>query len=196
MNKRQLLCRLLLFFLAIVVQQAAIGQTRKISGTIKDDKGNPIAGASVETIKIPGNTTLGTVTDVQGNFALTIDASCKILRITSLSYASRELSIGSKAVFDPLIMVDGIVRDSYNDIDPNEVDNISILKDASATAVFGVRGANGVILINTKRGKEGATKISATVQTAATQFTRLPKYVNAWQYATLRNEIVGGQISR
>ena len=95
MNKRQLLCRLLLFFLAIVIQQVAIGQTRKISGTVKDEKGNPIAGASVETTKTPGNTTLGTVTDAQGNFSLTIDASCKILRITSLSYTSNEMSIGS-----------------------------------------------------------------------------------------------------
>jgi TonB-linked SusC/RagA family outer membrane protein len=91
---------------------------------------------------------------------------------------------------DPLIMVDGIVRDSYNDIDPNEVETISILKDASATAVFGVRGANGVVLITTKRGKEGTPKVSATVQTAATSFTRLPKYVNSYQYATLRNEQV------
>jgi TonB-linked SusC/RagA family outer membrane protein len=90
----------------------------------------------------------------------------------------------------PLVMVDGIVRDSYDDIDPNEVDNISILKDASATAVFGVRGANGVILITTKRGREGTPKVSATVQTAANQFTRLPKYVNSYQFATLRNEQV------
>lgn len=90
----------------------------------------------------------------------------------------------------PLIMVDGVVRDTYNDIDPNEIDNISILKDASATAVFGVRGANGVILINTKRGKEGVPKVSATVQTAISDFTRLPRYVNSYQYATLRNEKV------
>jgi TonB-linked SusC/RagA family outer membrane protein len=90
----------------------------------------------------------------------------------------------------PLILVDGVIRDTYNDIDPNEVETISILKDASATAVFGVRGANGVILITTKRGKEGAPKINATVQTAATQFLNLPKYVNAYEYATLRNEQV------
>jgi TonB-linked SusC/RagA family outer membrane protein len=90
----------------------------------------------------------------------------------------------------PLVMVDGIIRDTYNDIDPNEVETISILKDASATAVFGVRGANGVILITTKRGKEGTPKVSATAQTAVTQFIRLPEYVNSYQYATLRNEQV------
>lgn len=90
----------------------------------------------------------------------------------------------------PLVMVDGVIRDTYNDIDPNEVETISILKDASATAVFGVRGANGVILITTKRGKEGAPKVNATVQTAGTQFMRLPDYVNSYQYAMLRNEQV------
>lgn len=90
---------------------------------------------------------------------------------------------------NPLIMVDGIARDSYNDIDPNEVENISILKDASATAVYGVRGANGVILITTKRGKEGAPRISATAQTAVSQFTRMPDFVNSYEYASLQNEL-------
>ncbi len=89
----------------------------------------------------------------------------------------------------PLIMVDGIARDSYNDIDPNEVESISILKDASATAVYGVRGANGVILITTKRGKEGAPKISATTQTAISEFTQMPNFVNSYQYASLQNEL-------
>ena len=63
------------------------------------------------------------------------------------------------------------------DIDPNEIETISILKDASATAVYGVRGANGVILITTKRGKEGAPRISASAQTAVTGFTRMPNFV-------------------
>ena len=58
----------------------------------------------------------------------------------------------------PLIQVDGVERDMW-DIDPNEIESISVLKDASATAVFGVRGANGVILVTTKRGKEGNAKI-------------------------------------
>lgn len=88
----------------------------------------------------------------------------------------------------PLIMVDGVARDSYNDIDPNEVASISILKDASATAVYGVRGANGVILITTKRGKEGAPKVSATAQTAISQFSSMPDFVNSYQYASLLNE--------
>ena len=59
----------------------------------------------------------------------------------------------------PLIQVDGVERE-FSQIDPNEVESITVLKDASATAVFGVRGANGVILITTKRGAEGKAKIS------------------------------------
>ena len=58
----------------------------------------------------------------------------------------------------PLILVDGVER-SFFQMDPNEIENISVLKDASATAVFGVRGANGVILVTTRRGEEGKTKI-------------------------------------
>ncbi len=88
----------------------------------------------------------------------------------------------------PLIMIDGIARDSYNDIDPNEIETISILKDASATAVYGVRGANGVILITTKRGKLGAPKVNASVQTAISEFTNMPDFVNSFQFASLLNE--------
>ncbi len=88
----------------------------------------------------------------------------------------------------PLIMVDGVARDSYNNIDPNEIETISILKDASATAVFGVRGANGVILITTKRGKNGAPHVSISAQTAVVQFTSLPKYLGAYDWTSLFNE--------
>lgn len=59
----------------------------------------------------------------------------------------------------PLYLVDGVERD-FNDLDPNEIESISILKDASAAAVFGVKGANGVVLVTTKRGKEGETKVN------------------------------------
>jgi TonB-linked SusC/RagA family outer membrane protein len=88
----------------------------------------------------------------------------------------------------PLIMVDGIARDAFDDIDPNEVASISILKDASATAVFGVRGANGVILITTKRGKQGAPSINLTSQTAVSSFSNFPSFANSYDYATVINE--------
>ncbi|MDR1866607.1 MAG: TonB-dependent receptor [Bacteroidales bacterium] len=64
---------------------------------------------------------------------------------------------------DPLVLVDGVER-RFNNIDPNEIETLSVLKDASATAIFGVRGANGVILITTKRGTKGEVKVNATAE--------------------------------
>lgn len=86
----------------------------------------------------------------------------------------------------PIILVDGVERDlTY--IDPNEVESVTILKDASSTAIFGVRGANGVILVTTKRGESEIPEINVTAETAAQGFTRLADPVNAFDFATLRN---------
>ncbi|HUP11556.1 MAG TPA: carboxypeptidase-like regulatory domain-containing protein, partial [Niastella sp.] len=90
---------MLLFFLAIVVQQETIAQSRKISGTIKDDKGTPLSGVSIEAVKSSGNG-IGTATDAQGNFSLTIDASYKLLSITGIGYTTQDITIGSKTAFD------------------------------------------------------------------------------------------------
>ena len=87
-------------------------------------------------------------------------------------------------VQDPLIMVDGIETANYNNIDPNEIESISVLKDASATAVYGVRGANGVLIITTKRGKLGKPQVSYTAQYATSRFTGMLNGLNAYQYAT------------
>jgi TonB-linked SusC/RagA family outer membrane protein len=87
----------------------------------------------------------------------------------------------------PLVLVDGVER-SFTQIDPNEVADISILKDASATAVFGVRGANGVILVTTKRGTVGKTKISATASWGAQVPTMLMDFTNSYDFASFYNE--------
>lgn len=87
----------------------------------------------------------------------------------------------------PLVMVDGLERD-YNNIDPNEIEDITILKDASSTAVYGVRGANGVILITTKRGSSEKPLISVNLQTAFQQPTRLPEYLDSYDALTLYRE--------
>ena len=88
----------------------------------------------------------------------------------------------------PLIMIDGVERSSFDGLDPNEIETLNILKDASATAVYGVRGANGVILITTRKGKIGAPKISYSGNTALQCPTALPSYLNSADYATLYNE--------
>ena len=88
---------------------------------------------------------------------------------------------------EPLVMVDGIETSNYNNIDPNEIESLSILKDASSTAVYGVRGANGVILITTKRGNEGKPKISYSGNVSMNRFTDLRETMNAYEYATNYN---------
>lgn len=90
---------------------------------------------------------------------------------------------------NPLIMVDGIERTSFNDIDPNEIESLSILKDASATAIYGVRGANGVVLITTKQGQKGAKpEFSYSGSVAFQKPTTLPSYLGSYDYASLYNE--------
>ncbi len=89
---------------------------------------------------------------------------------------------------DPLIMVDGIESSNYNNIDPNEIESVSILKDASATAVYGVRGANGVLLITTKRGQVGKPKVSLSTNVALSNFPFLRENMNSYEYARSLNE--------
>ena len=86
----------------------------------------------------------------------------------------------------PLFVVDGIVRAEFAKIDPNEIETINILKDASATAVYGVKGANGVIIITTKRGAMGKPKISVTAQTAITQPINIPEPLGAYDAMSLQ----------
>ena len=86
----------------------------------------------------------------------------------------------------PIVLVDGIERDlTY--IDPNEVESVTILKDASSTAIFGVRGANGVILVVTKRGTSEKPSINFSTETGLQDFTRKLQPVNSFDFATLRN---------
>lgn len=87
----------------------------------------------------------------------------------------------------PLTLVDGIERD-INNLDPNEINTISVLKDASATAVYGVRGANGVILITTKRGRIGKPKFNFTTNIGIKQSTAAPKFANYITAQKLYNE--------
>ena len=94
----------------------------------------------------------------------------------------------------PLVLIDGIER-GMNDIDLGEVENISVLKDASATAVFGVRGGNGVILITTKRGKEGSPTFSASANVTLKMSSKLPKNADSYTGLWYRNQAIENQVS-
>lgn len=87
----------------------------------------------------------------------------------------------------PLVLVDGIER-SLDYVDPEDIESFSILKDATATAVYGVRGANGVVLVTTRKGEEGRPKITVRAESGLTGPTQMPRMMNSVQFAELYNE--------
>jgi TonB-linked SusC/RagA family outer membrane protein len=87
----------------------------------------------------------------------------------------------------PLVLVDGVER-SFNNIDPEDIESFTVLKDASATAVYGVRGANGVIIIKTKPGKVGKPKFAFDYYESITRLTKIPKLADAYTYMDAANE--------
>lgn len=87
----------------------------------------------------------------------------------------------------PLILVNGR-RDDVSMLDPHDIASITVLKDAASTALYGMNSTNGIVLITTKRGHDGPIKIDYNVQTSLQQPTRLPRFLDSYNYATLYNE--------
>ena len=234
----------------------AQAQKIQVKGNLVDGTGEPLIGA---TVKVKGNASVGAVTDLDGNFSISVPSENSILVFTYVGMKTKEVKIGKKRDFklsmeddnaigevvvvgygqqkkasvvgaitqttgkvleraggvsdigsaltgnlpgvitssssgmpgdedpkivirgvsswnssDPLVLVDGIER-PMSSVDIHSVQSISVLKDASATAVYGVKGANGVILITTKRGTEGKAKISASASSALKLVSKLPE---------------------
>lgn len=104
----------------------------------------------------------------------------------SLSVVSVRMAGGT----DPLVLVDGVPR-KMNDIDVDEIETFSILKDAAATAVYGAEGANGVVLITSKRGKSQKTVVSMSAEYGYSTPLRLPNLMSSYDYLSLYNEATG-----
>lgn len=251
-------------------------QQLTISGSVTDESGAPLPGVTV----IGVGTTLGTITNAEGGYSLTLPSSVTRLQFsfvgmetqevpiegrTSISIIMRTTAIGLEEVIavgygvqrkqsivgsiaqvteeqikrtgnvtdlrkalagqlpgivtltstgepggiltgesatsvyirgrntwnggQALVLVDGIERD-MNNIDVNDVESISVLKDASATAVFGVKGANGVILITTKRGKEGKTILNFNYTGTGMMLSKQPKKLDSYEAMMLKNEMI------
>ena len=94
--------------------------------------------------------------------------------------------VGSLNSAEPLVLVDGVER-PFSQLDPNEIESISVLKDASATAVFGVRGANGVILVTTKRGTAGKASVTATLNTSVQTISKFVDFTDSYTYGQMWN---------
>ncbi|MBP6687765.1 MAG: SusC/RagA family TonB-linked outer membrane protein, partial [Lacibacter sp.] len=99
--------------------------------------------------------------------------------------------IGSFGSTTPLVVIDNIQYENlsvFNSLAPSDIESISVLKDASAGAIYGARGANGVVIVTTKKGKSGAMNVSYNNYFGFQEVTVVPKYLDAMNYATLINE--------
>ncbi|SFA44406.1 TonB-linked outer membrane protein, SusC/RagA family [Pedobacter suwonensis] len=155
----------------------AFGAQKKVTSigaqsTVKvDDLKQPVANIS--------NLVAGRVAGIVG-----------VQRSGEPGYDNSEIYIRGISTFtssSPLILVDGVER-SFNNIDPEDIASFSVLKDASATALYGVRGANGVIIIQTKKGRVGQATINAQYDQGLTQFTKLPEFADGVTYMEIANE--------
>ncbi len=162
-------------------------QTRAtVTGAVSTVSGKELVGTSVSNVS---NMLVGNAPGVNG-----LQTSGEPGR-NSASIYIRGISTFTGSS-NPLIVIDGIEQPAeqtytrMNSMDPNEIDNISILKDASATAVYGIRGANGVIIITTKRGRIGKPSINLSSNFGYTKATNLMHNVNSFQWALMRNEAI------
>lgn len=260
---------MLLTLTFLLTGQTLFAQSKQVTGVVKDATGETVIGASV----LEKGTTNGVITDLDGNFNLTVSKNNAILQISYVGYQTQEVNVSGKtsiivtlkedsemldevvvvgygaqkkesvvgaisqvsskdllstpaanvsqaiagkisgvitsqtsgapgaddaqiyirgrATFagdaQPLILVDGVER-AFSQIAPDDIETISVLKDASATAVYGVRGANGVMLITTKRGKEQKPEVSLTANWQIQSPTRTDTYLNSYQSVTLLEE--------
>lgn len=264
---------LMLFSCLTVLAQNGI----TVRGTVFDSNGETVIGASVV---LKGNNSIGTISDIDGNFVLTVPNENSTLIVSFVGMKSQEVKATSKGMIkvtleddsqqleevvvvgfgqqkkasvvgaiaqtnakalertggvsslgqaltgnlpgvvtmtttgqpgdedpkitirgvtswnssDPLVLVDGVER-PMNSVDINSVASISVLKDASATAVFGVRGANGVILITTKRGEEGKAVININASTTLKTYSKIPDMMDAYDALSLRNQVIESELA-
>ncbi len=103
--------------------------------------------------------------------------------------------IGSiSAGVDPLYVVDGFPTDNIQTLNPNDIESLDILKDASATAIYGSRGSNGVVIINTKRGTTGKARINFDTYFGPQQVSHVPKFLSAMEQATYYYNSISGNV--
>ena len=147
--------------------------------------------AAITSVR-PDQLSVGTTRSLSNDLAGNIAGVIAVQRSGEPGYDDSEFWIRGMSSFKgnnaPLVLVDGIER-SLNNIDIAEIESFSVLKDASASAVYGVRGANGVILITTKKGHAGKTTVNVSVEHSFTRPEKLPEFLDAADYLTLLNNI-------
>jgi len=174
----------------VVVTAYATQKKVNVTGAISQVKGRDIAAIPVSNI---ANALIGNTPGVSG-----LQTSGEPGRNAADIYIRGISTYGSST---PLVVIDGVEQASeqafkeLNSMDANELDGISILKDAASTAVYGIRGANGVIIVTTRRGLTGKPVISFSTNFGLTKATNLQKGLTSYEYAVLRNEGINNEMN-
>ena len=269
-------CKRIVFMLLLTGLSITGFAQISVTGSIKDISGEPLPGVN---IFVEGNTSIGTVTDIDGNFTINAPSQEDVLVFSFVGYLTEKIQVndqtnidvvliadlqaldevvvigygavkksdltGSVAVItsddiskmpvgdignalvgktagvqitsasgspgrtptirvrgvgtmnnsDPIYVIDGIVMnpEDVSFLNPSDIENISVLKDASAAAIYGTKGANGVIMITTKGGKKGEMRMSYSGYYGTQKITRFPDMMDGYEYVQTANTISGAQ---
>ncbi len=148
-----------------------------LTGAVGSVQGDDISDRQTTQISQALQGTMSGVMVTRDNNAPGASATIRIRGITSIGDS------------EPLIIVDGVPVDNINDINPNDVQDISVLKDAASASIYGARAAAGVILVTTKRAKEGEIALEYNVEYGFEKPTQLPEYVDVVRYLQMANEL-------
>ncbi|MDR1884167.1 MAG: TonB-dependent receptor [Prevotella sp.] len=192
-------------YIGFIPKDETVGERRIINVILQEDVGQldevVVVGygvqkkasvvGSISTIE-PGKLNVGTTRSVSNSLAGNVAGIIGVQRSGEPGYDNSEFWIRGINTFggakNPLVLIDGIER-SLNDLDIAEIESFSVLKDASASAVYGVRGANGVILITTKRGKSGRTVVKVKAEHSITEPVKMPEFLNSSDYLQLLYDV-------
>jgi len=162
----------------VVVIGYGIAKKSDLTGSVGSVGSKDLAGAPVQNL---GQALQGKISGVliDDNGAPGSDVTIKIRGLGTINNSN------------PLVVIDGVPTDlSLSALNMNDVDRVDVLKDASATAIYGSRGANGVVMITTKSGKLGDAVLSVSANWNVQQSTHIPKLLNASEYAAYNNDML------
>ena len=175
----------------VVMKETSTGLNEVVVVGYGTQKRASVVGA-ITTLE-PKRLQMGTTRSLTNNLAGQVAGVLAVQRSGEPGHDAAQFWIRGISTFqgagrDPLVLIDGIER-NLSDIDPAEIESFSILKDAAASAVYGVRGANGVVLVNTKRGEIGKPRVNVRIEQSFTQPVKLPNYIGSAEYLTVLDEI-------
>lgn len=160
----------------IVVVGYGTEQKKDLTGAVATLQAEDISARQTVQLSESLQGAMAGVTVTRGGGQPGATATVRVRGITSLN------------VNDPLVIIDGVPSGGLNDINPNDVENITVLKDAASQAIYGARAAAGVVLVTTKRGSQGKPSVEYSYEYGFQDPTTLPKYVDAVDYMTMFNE--------